>query len=93
MDIYFKFNDGDVIFMWNNVFLIYYVFNWNIIGNIVIWGYNKIINLIEYIVWKVLLYDFIYIKVNVFGKDDFYNIIYEGKLFYLKKMLMNINGE
>lgn len=81
MDIYFKFKDGDVIFMWNNVFLIFFVFNWNIIGNRWNWGYYKIIYLIKYIVWNVLLYDFIYIKVIVFGKDEF-NIIYKGNLFY-----------
>lgn len=82
LDIYSKFNDGDVIFTWNNVSSTYHVFNRNTAGNILIRGYNKTINSTEYTVRKALLYDSIYIKVNVPGKDDFYNITYEGKSFH-----------
>ncbi|XP_052696277.1 uncharacterized protein LOC128174891 [Crassostrea angulata] len=77
LDIYSKFNDGDVIFTWNNVSSTYHVFNRNTTGNKLIRGYNKTINSTEYTVRKALLYDSIYIKVNVPGKDDFYNITYE----------------
>lgn len=73
-----KFNDGDVIFTWNNVSSTYTVFNQYKTGKIWIPGYNKTINSTEYTVRKALLYDSIYIEVNVPGKDEFYNITYEG---------------
>lgn len=84
LEISSKFKDGDVIFTWNNVSSTYHVFNRNTTGNKLIPGYNKTINSTEYTVRKALLYDSIYtcIKVNVPGKDDFYNITYEGKSFH-----------
>lgn len=81
LDIYSKFKDGDVMFTWNNVSSIYHVLNRNTTGKKWDPGYFKTINSTEYTVRKALLYDSIYIKVNVPGKDDCYNITYEGKSF------------
>lgn len=77
LNIYSKFKDGDVIFTWNNVSSTYFVLNRNTTGKIWIPGYHKTINSTEYTVRKALLYDSIYIEVNVPGKDEFYNITYE----------------
>lgn len=81
LDISYKFKDGDVIFTWDNVSSTYDVLNRTTTGNISIQGYYKTINSTEYTVRRALLYDSIYIEVNVPGKDDCYNITYEGKSF------------
>lgn len=77
-----KFKDGDVIFTWNNVSSTYNVLNWNTTGKLLIPGYYKTINSTEFTVRNALLYDSIYIKVNIPGKDEFFNITYEGKSFH-----------
>lgn len=81
MDISSKFKDGDVIFTWDNVSSTYDVLNRTTTGKISIQGYYKTINSTEYTVRRALLYDSIYIEVNVPEKDDCYNITYEGKSF------------
>lgn len=81
LDIYSKFKDGDVIFTWNNVSSTFFVLNRNTTGNIRNRGYYKTIHSTKYTVRNALLYDSIYIKVTVPGKDEF-NITYKGNSFH-----------
>lgn len=78
-----EFNDGDVIFTWDNVSSSYLVSYRTTTGEQ--WGqeFSKTIQSTKYTVRNALLYDSIYCNVSDPGSNDLFNsTTFEGKSFY-----------
>lgn len=89
-----EFNDGDVIFTWDNVSSSYLVLYRTTTGEQ--WGqeFSKTIQSTKYTVRNALLYDSIYFNVSDPGSNDLFNsTTFEGKSFYSAIMSINTNGE